>query len=91
MSAGRALNIRRPPKKPCVPAGMTGLPRRNASPPAKLVPKQQTLVRRYGRRLLPKLHEHLDSMPFEAAAEMERDLGEGLRRAGFTAGSFRWP
>ena len=28
---------------------------------------------------------HLNPMPFEAAAEMERDLADDLRRAGYTA------
>jgi hypothetical protein len=30
------------------------------------------------------LYEHLNSMPFEAAAQMEMDLAEDLRRAGYT-------
>ena len=42
------------------------------------------MVKRYGLRLLPESYEHLNPMPFEAAAEMERDLAEDLRRAGYT-------
>jgi hypothetical protein len=42
------------------------------------------LVKRYGIRLLPELYAHLNPMPYEAAAQMERDLTEDLRRAGYT-------
>jgi DNA-binding ferritin-like protein len=31
------------------------------------------------------LHEHLNPMLYEAAAEMVKDLAEDLRRAGYTA------
>jgi hypothetical protein len=41
------------------------------------------VVKRYGIRLLPELFEHLNPMPFEAAVQMERDLAEDLRRAGY--------
>ena len=41
------------------------------------------MVKRYGIRLLPELFEHLNPMPFEAAVQMERDLAEDLRRAGY--------
>ena len=37
-----------------------------------------------GLRLLPELYAHLNPMPFEAAVQMERDLTEDLRRAGYT-------
>jgi hypothetical protein len=30
------------------------------------------------------LYEHLNQMPFEAAVQMEMDLAEDLRRAGYT-------
>ena len=29
---------------------------------------------KYGIRLMPELYEHLNPMPFEAAAQMEKDL-----------------
>jgi len=38
----------------------------------------------YGIRQLPELYEHLNPMPYEAAAQMEKDLAEDLRRAGYT-------
>ena len=42
------------------------------------------VAKRYGLRLLPELYKHLNPMPFEAAAQMEQDLAEDLRRAGYT-------
>jgi len=35
-------------------------------------------------RLLPELYAHLNPMPFEAAAQVEIDLADDLRRAGYT-------
>ena len=46
--------------------------------------KAAWVVKRYGLRLLPELYEHLNPMPFEAAVQMEQDLAEDLRRAGYT-------
>jgi hypothetical protein len=46
--------------------------------------KAASVVKRYGLRLLPELYEHLNPMPYEAAAQMEMDLAEDLRRAGYT-------
>ena len=41
-------------------------------------------VNQHGLRLLPELYAHLNPMPFEAAVQMEMDLAEDLRRAGYT-------
>ena len=46
--------------------------------------KSATVVKRYGMQLLPELYAHLNPMPYEAAAQMEVDLAEDLRRAGYT-------
>ena len=46
--------------------------------------KDAWVVKRHGLRLLPELYAHLNPMPFEAAAQMEKDLAEDLRRAGYT-------
>jgi hypothetical protein len=46
--------------------------------------KSSGFVKRYGIRLLLELFEHLNPMPYEAAAQMEKDLTEDLRRAGYT-------
>jgi hypothetical protein len=40
-------------------------------------------VKRYGIQLLPELYAHLNPMPYEAAVQMEIDLAEDLRRAGY--------
>ena len=42
------------------------------------------VVRKYGVRLMPELYEHLNPMPFEAAVQMEVELAEDLRAAGYT-------
>jgi hypothetical protein len=34
--------------------------------------------------LLPELFAHLNPMPYEAAVQMEMDLAEDLRMAGYT-------
>ena len=80
----RAENSRRDPKKPCVYVGMTGLCPEERFSNHKAGIKDAWVVKRYGLRLLPELYEHLNPMPFEAAVQMEIDLAEDLRRAGYT-------
>jgi hypothetical protein len=80
----RSLNPGRDSRKPCVYVGLTGL-----MPEERFVNHQRGIksslyVKRYGIRLLPELFEHLNPMPYEAAAQMEKDLTEDLRRAGYT-------
>jgi hypothetical protein len=78
------LNPNRDPKKPCVYVGMTGLPVEERFANHKRGIKSSLFVKRFGLRLMPELYEHLNPMPFEAAAQMERDLTEDLRNAGYT-------
>ncbi len=80
----RAENPKRNPRKPCVYVGMTGLTPEERFANHKSGIKAASLVKRYGIRLLPELYAHLNPMPFEAAVQMEKDLAEDLRRAGFT-------
>jgi hypothetical protein len=80
----RAENPQCDPRKPCVYVGMTGLPPVERFANHKAGIKAASVVRRYGIRLMPELYEHLNPMPFEAAAQMEKDLAEDLRRAGYT-------
>lgn len=80
----QALNPNRNREKPCVYVGMTGLTVKERLANHKKGIKSSALVKRYGLRLLPELYEHLNPMPYEAAAQMERDLTEDLRRAGYT-------
>ena len=80
----RAENPDRDPDKPCVYVGMTGLTPEERFANHKAGIKDAWVVNRYGVRLLPEFYEHLNPMPFEAAAQMEKDLAEDLRRAGYT-------
>jgi hypothetical protein len=80
----QAENPNRNPALPCVYVGMTGLPPEQRFMNHKAGVKAASLVKRYGIRLLPELYTHLNPMPFEAAAQMEMDLAEDLRRAGYT-------
>jgi hypothetical protein len=80
----RAANPDRDRKKPCVYVGMTGLTPEERFANHKAGIKDASLVKRYGIRLLPELYAHLNPMPFEAAAQMEKDSAEDLRRAGYT-------
>ncbi len=70
--------------KPCVYVGMTGLSPEERFANHKAGIKGAYVVKRYGVRLMPELFEHLNPMPFDAAAIMERDLAEDLRRQGYT-------
>ena len=80
----QAENAKRDRKKPCVYVGMTGLTPEERFANHKAGTKAAWVVKRYGLRLLRELYEHLNPMPYEAAAEMEKDLAEDLRRAGYT-------
>jgi hypothetical protein len=80
----RSENPKRDSKKPCVYEGMTGLTPAEQFANHKAGIKAASVVKRYGLRLLPEFFEHLNPMPFEAAAQMERDLAEDLRRGGYT-------
>ncbi len=63
---------------------MTGLPVDHRFENHKNGYKSARLARKYGVRLMPALYEHLNPMPFEAAAQMEKDLAEDLRNEGYT-------
>lgn len=69
---------------PCVYVGMTGLTPEERFVNHKQGIKAAAVVRKYGVRLLPELYVHLNPMPYEAAARMEMDLAEDLRRLGYT-------
>jgi predicted GIY-YIG superfamily endonuclease len=80
----RSLNPNCDPEKPCVYVGMTGLDPQVRFANHKAGIKAASVVKRYGVRLLPEFYDHLNPMPFEAAAQMEKDVAEDLRRAGYT-------
>src|SRR5438552_1835122 len=77
-------NPRRDPSKPCVYVGMTGLMPEERFLNHKNGIKAARLVQRFGRQLMPELYACFNPMPFEAAAQMERELAEDLRRQGYT-------
>src|SRR5215207_5943763 len=79
----RAANPACDPTKPCVYVGMTGLTPDERFANHKAGIKGAWVVRRFGVRLLPEFYAHLNPMPFEAAVQMEKDLAEDLRRAGY--------
>lgn len=78
------LNPNRNPAKPCVYVGMTGLAVEDRFQNHKKGQKSASIVKKYGLRLMPELYEYLNPMPFEAAAQMEKDLAEDLRAEGYT-------
>ena len=78
------LNPNRDPAKPCVYVGMTGLAVQDRFQNHKEGQKSAWVVKKYGVRLMPELYEFLNPMPFEAAAQMEKDLAEDLRAEGYT-------
>ena len=80
----RAAKPKSDAEKPCVYVGMTGLTPEARFENHKAGIKDARVVKRYGIRLLPELYAHLNPMPFEAAVQMEMDLAEDLRRAGYT-------
>jgi hypothetical protein len=78
------INPSRDPLKPCVYVGMTGIPVEHRFENHKNGYKSAWVVRKYGVRLMPELYEYLNPMPFEAALQMETELAEDLRAAGYT-------
>jgi len=78
------LNPNRDPLKPCVYVGMTGIPVEHRFENHKNGYKSAWVVKKYGKRLMPELYQHLNPMPFEAAAQMEKELAEDLRAEGYT-------
>jgi hypothetical protein len=76
LRAVRAPNPDADRNKPCLHAGMTGLPPEERFADHKAGLKAASLVKLYGLRVLPDLYAHLNPTPFEAAAQMEKDLAE---------------
>ena len=63
--------------------GMTGLTPEERFQNHKNGVKCAGVVRRCGERLVPKLYEHLNPMPYKQAVAMEVTLAEELRARGF--------
>ena len=63
--------------------GMTGLSPQQRFENHKNGIKCARVVKRYGERIVPRLYEHLNPMPFEKAKQMEGMLADSLRKRGF--------
>jgi hypothetical protein len=68
--------------KPCVYVGMTGLDPDVRFDKHKAGIQANRYVQRFGLRLLPRLYEVYNPMPYEGAREMEVELAIGLREEG---------
>ena len=82
--SARSAKANRNRHKLCVYVGMTGLNPEERFANHKEGIKAALAVKRFGIRLLPDLYAHLNPMPYDAAVQMELDLAEDLRRAGYT-------
>ena len=69
--------------KPFVYVGMTGLDPDLRFDKHKAGIQANAYVRDHGLRLLPALYAMYNPMPYEAAREMEVELGIALREAGY--------
>ena len=69
--------------QPCVYVGMTGLEPDQRMDKHKAGIQSNRFVFTYGLRLLPALYAVYNPMPYEAAREMEVELGIGLREVGY--------
>ncbi|MDR7333499.1 hypothetical protein [Roseateles asaccharophilus] len=69
--------------KPCVYVGMTGLDPDLRFDRHMAGVQANRFVLKYGERLLPELYEVYNPMPYEAARDMEVELGIALREKGY--------
>ena len=69
--------------KPFVYVGMTGLDPDVRFDKHKAGIQSNSYVQRFGLRLLPGLYAMYNPMPYEAARDMEVELGIALREAGY--------
>jgi predicted GIY-YIG superfamily endonuclease len=63
--------------------GMTGLTPERRFQNHKSGVKAARVVRKHGQRLVPRLYQHLNPMPYAKAKEMEVFLAESLRKRGY--------
>ena len=63
--------------------GMTGLSPEQRFQNHKNGRKAARIVKKHGVRLVPKLYEHLNPMPYDKAQQMEAALGDSLRKRGY--------
>ena len=63
--------------------GLTGLSPEQRFRNHKQGIKSARVVKRCGKRLVPRLYEHLNPMPYSKAKAMEVFLAESLRKRGY--------
>jgi predicted GIY-YIG superfamily endonuclease len=63
--------------------GMTGLSPEQRFENHKAGVKAARIVKKFGERLVPRLYQHLNPMPYARAKEMEVLLADSLRKRGF--------
>ena len=63
--------------------GMTGLSPEERFENHKKGYRSASVVTRCGARLVPRLYEHLNPMPYAKAVEMEAALADSLRKRGY--------
>jgi predicted GIY-YIG superfamily endonuclease len=63
--------------------GLTGLSPEQRFENHKRGYKAAGIVKRCGERLVPRLYEHLNPMPYAKAKDMEAILADSLRKRGF--------
>ena len=63
--------------------GMTGLAPEQRFDNHRRGIKAAGVVRRCGERLVPRLYQHLNPMPYQKAKEMEVLLADSLRKRGY--------
>ena len=68
---------------PCVYVGMTGLSPDLRFDKHKAGIQANRFVMRYGLRLLPRLYEMYNPMPYDGARDMEVELAIALRAKGY--------
>ena len=78
----RAANPHRDPTKPPLYVGMTGLNPAIRFERHKYGVKDNSFVRRYGKRLRPDLYSGLNPLPYKEAQRMEWVLARELRNDG---------
>jgi hypothetical protein len=69
--------------KPCVYVGMTGLDPDTRFDKHKAGIQSNRYVKQFGSRLLPKLYDVFNPMPYDGARDMEVELAISLRESGF--------
>jgi len=74
--------------RPCVYVGVSALDPKDRFEQHKAGIKHSRTVKKYGRRLMPRLFDHLNPVPSAEAKDRERELAESLRRTGYGVWQF---